>query len=55
MTKYTRVDGKKARGRPKKRWFEVVVQRDMRMTGVVRRMPRIVSKWRLWTTWADLK
>jgi len=42
VTKNMSVDGKRGRGIPKKRWFEVI-KCDMRMTGVVvfvRRMLR---------------
>ncbi|KAF0772636.1 Uncharacterized protein FWK35_00001635 [Aphis craccivora] len=35
------VDGKRGRGRPKKRWFEVI-ECDMRMTGVCEKKLKIV-------------
>jgi len=48
------VDGKRGRGRPKKRWFEVI-ECDMRMTGVYKEDTKDRSKWKLRTMVADFK
>jgi len=42
------VDGKRGRGRLKKRWFEVI-DCDMRMTGVCEEDAKDRSKWKLRT------
>ncbi|XP_008182942.1 uncharacterized protein LOC103309399 [Acyrthosiphon pisum] len=50
MTKNKSVDRKRRRGKPKKRWFEVI-ECDMRMTAVCKDH----SKWKLRTRVADPK
>jgi len=39
-------DGKRGRGRPKKRWFEVI-EYNMRMSGVCEKDAKNRGKWKL--------
>lgn len=57
MTKNMSVEcgWKRRRGRPNKRWFEVIKQCDMRMTGIREGDAKDRSKWKFWIRVADPK